>query len=168
MKRAEIRRAEFEDLKAINQLVERVFDQFVAPGFSNEGVEHFKRYIDLDLIRARFDNNHVIFIAEELDTRQIVGMLEVRNNDHVSLFFVDKAYMGQNIGRMLTSAAFEHCVLAGKSMITVNSSPNAVDIYKKLGFVMTDQEQTMDGVRFVPMKVELVTYQEGSSYKEDI
>ncbi len=41
MKRVEIREACFEDLNEINRLVERVFDQFVAPGYSDEGVESF-------------------------------------------------------------------------------------------------------------------------------
>ncbi len=78
MKRVEIREACFEDLNEINRLVERVFDQFVAPGYSDEGVESFLRYIDLDLIRARFNQNHIIYIAENLDTKHIIGMLEVK------------------------------------------------------------------------------------------
>lgn len=160
MKRVEIREACFEDLNEINRLVERVFDQFVAPGYSDEGVESFLRYIDLDLIRARFNQNHIIYIAENLDTKHIIGMLEIKNSNHVSLFFVDKAYMGQNIGRMLIAAAFEHCLVAGATVVTVNSSPNAVDIYKKLGFLMTEVEQVKDGIRYIPMEVRLKTVEE--------
>lgn len=36
--------------------------------------------------------------------------------------------------------------------ITVNSSPYAVKIYKHLGFVPTAEEQTVNGIRFTPMK----------------
>ena len=35
---------------------------------------------------------------------------------------------------------------------TVNSSPYAVPIYRKLGFCDTDKEQTADGLVFTPMK----------------
>ena len=36
--------------------------------------------------------------------------------------------------------------------ITVNSSPYAVPVYRKLGFVETDTEQLADGMRYTPMK----------------
>lgn len=150
-----IRVAKFDDLDEINRLVERVFHQFVAPKYSEEGVEEFKRYIDLDVIRARFDNNHLIYLAEDLDSKHIVGMLEIRNYEHISLFFVDKAYMGQNIGRKLSELAFERCVNNGGKILTVNSSPNAIGIYEKLGFKATDEEQVVKGIKFVPMEIEL-------------
>lgn len=36
--------------------------------------------------------------------------------------------------------------------LTVNSSPYAVEIYKRLGFVSTDVMQEKDGIIFIPMK----------------
>ena len=39
-----------------------------------------------------------------------------------------------------------------KPEFTVNSSPYAVKIYEHLGFVPTDNEQTVNGIRFTPMK----------------
>ena len=38
--------------------------------------------------------------------------------------------------------------------ITVNSSPYAVPVYHKLGFVDTDVGQISDGMRYTPMKYE--------------
>ena len=35
---------------------------------------------------------------------------------------------------------------------TVNSSPFAVPVYHKLGFVDTNTEQLTDGIRYTPMK----------------
>ena len=35
---------------------------------------------------------------------------------------------------------------------TVNSSPYAVEIYRHLGFEAMDQERTVNGIRFTPMK----------------
>ena len=35
--------------------------------------------------------------------------------------------------------------------ITVNAAPYGVKIYKALGFIPTDKEQTVDGLRFTPM-----------------
>ena len=36
--------------------------------------------------------------------------------------------------------------------ITVNSSPYAVEIYRKLSFVDTNTEQTVNGMRFTSMR----------------
>ena len=40
----------------------------------------------------------------------------------------------------------------GIQEFTVNSSPYAVEIYRHLGFEVMDQEQTVNGIRFTPMK----------------
>ncbi|WP_168733762.1 GNAT family N-acetyltransferase [Metabacillus sediminilitoris] len=37
------------------------------------------------------------------------------------------------------------------SKLTVNSSPYALGIYHRLGFVESDKEQTINGIRFTPM-----------------
>ncbi|HWQ89143.1 MAG TPA: GNAT family N-acetyltransferase, partial [Desulfitobacteriaceae bacterium] len=36
--------------------------------------------------------------------------------------------------------------------IDVNSSPYAVNIYKRMGFEQLDEEQEKDGIRFITMK----------------
>lgn len=36
---------------------------------------------------------------------------------------------------------------------TVNSSPYAVEVYRHLGFKETDTEQTVNGLRFTPMRL---------------
>lgn len=40
----------------------------------------------------------------------------------------------------------------GIQEFAVNSSPYAVEIYRHLGFEEVDQEQTVNGIRFTPMK----------------
>ena len=37
-------------------------------------------------------------------------------------------------------------------VFTVNASPCAVEVYRHLGFVPTDEEQSADGLRFTPMQ----------------
>jgi predicted GNAT family N-acyltransferase len=36
--------------------------------------------------------------------------------------------------------------------MTVFSSPYAAGFYRKMGFADTDAEQTVNGIRFIPMK----------------
>lgn len=60
-------------------------------------------------------------------------------------------YQRQGIGRKLWDFLREN---SPSNIITVNSSPYAVPIYHKLGFVDTDTEQLSDGMRYTPMKYE--------------
>ena len=36
--------------------------------------------------------------------------------------------------------------------ITLNSSPFVLLFYKAIGFLLTDEEKTVNGIRFTPMK----------------
>ena len=59
------------------------------------------------------------------------------------------AYHRRGIGKKLFDAMrrdYAHPVF------TVNSSPYAVEVYRHLGFVPTDEEQSADGLRFTPMQ----------------
>ena len=58
----------------------------------------------------------------------------------------------QGIARALFSAVRDFCRTdPAVSRITVNSSPYAVEIYRRLGFTATDAERVTDGIRFTPM-----------------
>ena len=59
----------------------------------------------------------------------------------------------QGIARALFSALRDHCRTAPDTpRITVNSSPYAVEAYRRLGFRATGGERTVDGIRFTPME----------------
>ena len=84
------------------------------------------------------------FIEEKL-----VGVIATKDATHIALFFVDGKFQGQGIGRKLYNKIIE---LNNQEFFTVNSSPYAHEIYKHLGFVDTDTEQCINGLRFYPMK----------------
>jgi GNAT superfamily N-acetyltransferase len=71
--------------------------------------------------------------------RLLVGILEFRAKDHVSLFFIHPDWQGKGLGRKLWTYALEELqkIYPPIHWIGVNSSPYAVPIYEKLGF--TDQ-----------------------------
>jgi GNAT superfamily N-acetyltransferase len=133
-------------------LVKRVFDLFEAPEYSEEGIQEFYGYITADGMKSRQSQDHIVFVAEE--NGQIIGVIEIRNGDHICLLFVDPSFHNRGIAKKL----FENVVtfLANKALlkeeITVNSSPFAVPIYHKLGFNSIAEETTVHGIRFVPMK----------------
>lgn len=134
------------------QLVVRVFTKFVAPLYSPEGVREFLTYAaDPDQLRERLQANRFVLVAELRG--RIAGAIEVRNYDHISLFFVDGELQRKGIGKELWRRALDTCLANRRDLtrITVHASPNAVETYKKLGFQTEGPEQTVNGIRFVPM-----------------
>lgn len=132
------------DLDEALKLVLNVFMIFEAPDYIDEGIITFQNCIN----NHEFIDNLDMYGAFEKD--QLVGVIATRNEgNHIALFFVDGKYHKREIGRQL----FEQVVKNSSSnKITVNSSPYAIEIYHRLGFVDTNTEQLVDGMRFTPME----------------
>ena len=81
-----------------------------------------------------------------------IGVVEVRDNQHLYHLFVDEPYQRQGIARALWETAKQASIDAGGTgQFTVNSSRFAVDVYKRLGFIEASPPVEKDGVVFVPM-----------------
>jgi GNAT superfamily N-acetyltransferase len=135
----------------VYELVMRVFDEYVAPDFPPEGVEEFLKFIQPDVLRHRSATDSIALLATLDD--EVVGVIELRDLQHISLYFVDQAYMGQGIGRDLWRQALAICrrERPDLSHISVNASLYAVPVYERLGFRQWKPEQVVKGIRFVPM-----------------
>jgi len=94
------------------------------------------------------------FILGCFEGEKLVGAVAIRDFCHVSLLFVDKAYQHRGIAKELFAKALAICIHEDPELdgITVNSSPYAVPIYKRLGFEVIGESTTNDGITFVPMK----------------
>lgn len=131
------------------------FNQFIAPGYSDEGIREFTNYVKPDLLRKRLKNGNYSFVA--LDKDEIVGVIEMRNISHISLLFVKKEYQKMGIAKKLLELSIDKSKNINHSIIVieVNSSPYAVKIYEHMGFITIDVEQVVNGIRFVPMNLTL-------------
>jgi len=140
---------------AVSELALGVFDQFVAPQFSSEGRQEFRSYADPHLLRLRSRWNHLVLLA--LADDEIAGMIEVRDDGHVALFFVVGEHQGEGVGSELLRRSLAICKRRKPdlSQATVNSSPNAVAIYERLGFRKAGAERDGDHIRSVPMVLDL-------------
>lgn len=88
------------------------------------------------------------FRAEEM-----IGVLATRGQNHISLLFVDKSCHRQGVARALFSLFLGECrAILQIERLTVNSTPFAVETYRRLGFSATDAERIVDGIRFIPME----------------
>lgn len=148
-----IRRACPADIDELVVLVKSVFDRFVAPDYGEEGRDTFLKFIESDAFRQRWENGGVAWVA--CLNGRVVGMLEIRDSSHICLFFTAADCQRRGIGRRLLAEAVDECQRrqARLEAVTVNASPYSVDIYKRLGFVETSNEQETSGIRFTPMSL---------------
>ncbi len=143
----ETRKLDASELEIALSLAWQVFKQFEAPDYSEEGVEAFYKSIH--------DPNwqSTLQLYGSFHEGEPVGVIATRNaGSHIALFFVKEAFQRQGIGRSLFELVKRD---KGSGTITVNSSPYAVPVYRRLGFFATDEEQSVSGIRFTPMKIEL-------------
>ena len=141
-----------DDIVPAMELVWRVFSEFEAPEYSAEGVAEFKAFIEPAFITGKMASGE-FHLWSAFENEKIVGVIAIKPPLHISLLFVDKQYHRRGIARKLFETVINDKSIAGEhTAVTVNSSPYAVEIYRRLGFEPTDTEQTVNGIRFIPMK----------------
>lgn len=140
---------------AIFKLIKKVYDEFVACDYSEEGNRFFYDWIDPLKMAERQKNERNIWVAKDLD--EITGMIEIRDNNRISLLFVDKEYQQQGIASKLFSIALESCMKKDSelNLFYVHASPFSMPIYKRMGFVETDKMQEKMGIKFLPMEMKI-------------
>jgi GNAT superfamily N-acetyltransferase len=135
----------------VSAMVVRTFARFVAPGYSPQGIEEFLKYTAPDQLASRAMRNYLVLAA--WSGEEPVGMIEVRDYRHISLFYVAAEYQHRKIGGHLLELALQVCreKVPGLKSISVFSSPFAVPIYERLGFQSTGPDQYQSGMYFIPM-----------------
>lgn len=139
--------------KTVSEMIWEVFEEFEAPEYGETGIRIFKEFIDpLRLVNEVRKNTLRLICCFEGET--LVGVLALRNLSHISLLFVKKSHHRKGIAKGLLNQALEHIAALSpcKNELTVNSSPYAVDIYKRMGFFPIDEMQEKDGIIYLPMK----------------
>lgn len=138
-----IRKLEAYEIKEAISLVWKTFLEYEKPDCTEEGVQTFYNcittpsYIAMLVFYGAFEEN------------ELLGIIATRNGGkHIAMFFVADAYHRQGIGRKLFEEVLKDCTA---DRITVSSSPYAVPVYHKLGFVDTGLERITDGMRYTPM-----------------
>ena len=136
-----IKRLDKEETENALNLVWEVFLEYEAPDYTQEGIDaiyksiHNENYLSMLSVYGAFSNE------------KLVGVIATRNNGkHIALFFVDGKYHRQGIGKQLFQ-------MVRTDKMTVNSSPYAVAVYRKLGFEAVNTEQVITGLRFTPMEL---------------
>ncbi len=135
-------------------VVREVFDRYVAPDFPQEGVDEFYKFANVESLAKRSSSNCFTMIG--CQDGKTVGVIEIRDMSHISMFFVKSAYQQKGIGKALFLEALS-IIKKDKDIheVTVKSALNAVTVYECLGFQRQDKEQLVNGIRFIPMTFNL-------------
>ena len=87
-------------------LVRRVFLEYEAPEYADEGIYEFMRFIDLDSVKLMIAENKItLWVCES--GGKIVGVLGARS-DHINLLFVDGKYHRKGIARQLFNVMLQY------------------------------------------------------------
>ena len=142
-----------KDIARAIALVNDVFSEFVASGYSEQGRNTFESYLKDKLQEVSADlksGQKKMWAYYQGD--EILGVIATRNTSHISLMFVDKQHHKKGIARQMFCTVLEEIKQnKNATQVTVNSSPYAVQAYEHLGFLKTDDEQEKDGIIFIPM-----------------
>lgn len=132
-------------------MVWKTFLKFEGDVYSPEGVRNFLDFItDEELFSSFLKGDYLMLLV--FDGHKIIGAATVRNQNHLSLLFVDETYHHQNVGRVLLDKMGEHLKSQGEEYMTVKSSPYAVGFYERVGFVATGVQEHYAGIHVTPME----------------
>ncbi len=139
----EIIKLPFERYNEATALIWEVFLEFEVPDFPENGVLEYKRILDI----AETDSSIVFYTAIEKD--KVVGVLGMRENNHIGYFYVKATHHKRGIGKALFNAMLNDY----SGDITVNACPYGVPVYMRLGFTPTDTQQNKNGIIYTPMRL---------------
>ena len=146
----EIKKAQIEDLEEISNLAKKIYLKYNSSLDTDEGINNILTFINYDnLLMRTYIDGSLILKAMDIKKNTIIGFIEIRNYNHISLLFVDDKYFRLGLGKELFERAKD---IMPSDKYSVNSSDYAVEFYKKLGFVaIYDNIKVENGVHFHPM-----------------
>ena len=150
-----IRPMEISRLEEAFQLIWDVFQKFVAPDYSKEGINAFYEQF---IIGEKFRNKFLL--GEEImygayDEDRLIGVLSISKKNTVSCVFVDEAYHHMGVGRKLFSLVISQLRSRGAMCIRLNASPYAEKFYHSLGFIDIGEKSSYNGIVYTPMELKL-------------
>jgi len=139
-----IRLAQYEELQSVSQLMQTIFRLKMQGQYTKEGKENFEKLIALSALEKRYleDNLFYIYIQDE----DIKGMIEIESPCHIAFLF--SSIEKQGIAKALCETALER---NNEDICTVGAFSDAIDFYKKIGFVKVGDENTINGMNFTLM-----------------
>ncbi len=149
-----IREALIEDIPAISTLITTLSKKFIVPTLTKEGADILIHSMNIKSIQSYFNEGYRYHVGT-ID-KEIIGVVSTRDNNHLYHLFVSEQCQGRGYASGLWDFAKAECIRAGSpKLITVNSSINAAQMYKKWGFIPISGVRESSGIKDIPMKLDL-------------
>ena len=144
------------DETRLYELIKSVYDEFVAPDYTPHGNAFFYTFIEPSNFVQRYSVTKNIILKAIADSR-IVGMIEIRDVNTVSLLFVKKEFQRRGVAKALFEEALRLIRVRNPRLneISVHASPFSIPVYEKLGFVGVGEQLEENGIIYLPMKKKL-------------
>lgn len=151
----EVRWAKEDEWKPAMVMIWKTFLKYEGADYSEEGIKNFFEFITDDgLYRAFLSGRYQMMVA--LDDGRVIGAGSIRNNNHLSLLFVDEDYQNRGVGTALMSRLCDYLrEEGGEELMSLQAAPYAVDFYQKLGFRVVRPEEEFSGIRVTSMEKNL-------------
>lgn len=151
----EIRVATVTDAKTISEMICSLSHPFFTfpDGRDAEG---FLRSIGENAVAGYISGeNFSYYVGEE--EGEIVGAIAIRDQKHLYHLFVLASCQRRQLGRQLWEHAKANALGFGnRGGFTVNSSLNAVPVYRAFGFEPTSRIRQANGISFLPMALTIL------------
>jgi len=147
----QIRPALLDEWETAMALAWRTFQKHVAYEYTPEGIRNFEDFVtDQTLKRMFVVGQYRLFCA--FYDKDMIGMISLRNQTHISLLFVEGKFHKQGVGaRLVQYLAHYLKEELGEGGMTVDAAPNAEVFYYKMGFVDTRPREAKGGITYTPM-----------------
>ena len=147
----DIRNATKNDAAEISAFVSAIAAEHIASSLGDGGLNKLLGSMNVVATRLRIEDGWPHICA--FDGDNIAGIVVVKPPAHLYHLFVRSDLQRTGIGKMLLELADDWSVDSnGMRLATVNSSLNAVHIYKRLGFDTHGPVIDTDGVRHQSME----------------
>jgi predicted GNAT family N-acyltransferase len=134
------------DSEAVKELISAVSEVDVLPLFSADGQLEYKNRVLPD-IQTTMDENRFFAVKAVLGA-ELTGFAALRDGNYLTHLFVAKSAQGTGLGSRLLNTVLDS---TSAKQISLRSSLNAADFYRRHGFTATGEEAEFNGIRFIPM-----------------
>lgn len=146
-----LRRARSADAPAISALIQGLAAQFLVDPEGTDA-ERLLATVTPEAIAGYIRSPRYLYLAG-LVSRQLAGVVAIRDRAHLFHLFVGRPFQRHGVGRALWQrASAETLAVAGGAAFTVNATLPAVAAYERLGFCADGPIVEQDGIAYVPMR----------------
>ncbi|MFZ2653050.1 MAG: GNAT family N-acetyltransferase [Burkholderiaceae bacterium] len=124
---------------------------------SGAGAEQYLKSVSEHAEREYLESPRYRYLIAE-DGQFFAGFIALRDNGHLFHLFVDFRYQRQGLAfRLWQEVRDEALTLGNSGVFTVNSSLNAIPVYRSFGFEPFAEVTSIHGISFLPMRLRTST-----------